>query len=439
MVGPSDVRQASRSEVLWVLLGQGVASRDHLATATGLSASTVSRVIDDLVQDGFVRERPSVPTGRRGRRITPIEFVGNVGAVVGVDLGGTNCRMIAVDLLGKVMQQFREETPNKLSGPRLARWLADRVDTLVDGAPLYSVTVGLPGIVHPLTGSVRAADNLPQVDGNGFVDELRKRLASPVSFDNDSNLALLGEMRLGGAQKYNVAVMFTIGTGLGAGVFLDGHLLRGRTGLVGEFGCYLPVGLDGETLQEVLSASGLLKEAARLGTPLESPIPLFSRRPPKELVAVRRRFERALFFALVGMTTAYDPEVIVLGGGVAPSLKNILPKLQKRLEALIPECPAVVLSKLGDPAGAIGALVVGLQEAYAQIGVDPGVLDSSVGPRLVELVQSPSAGVESPSVRSPAGGERTSPVQSTPARNHPARLSRKSPGRSSPDQYASPQ
>ena len=93
------------------------------------------------------------------------------------------------------------------------------------------------------------------------------------------------------------------------------------------------------------------------------------------------------------MTTAYEPEVIVLGGGVAPSLENILPELANRLRALIPECPDVVLSRLDDPAGAIGALVVGLQEAYTQIGVDPSVLDSSVGPRLVELVQSPKAGV----------------------------------------------
>ena len=258
----SDTRQASRSEVLWVLLGQGAASRDHLATTAGLSASTVSRVIDDLVRDGLVRERPSVPTGRRGRRITPVEFVGHVGAVVGIDLGGTYCRIIAVDLLGKVLHQVREETPQKLSSLKTARWLAERVNAVVGEESLYSVTVGIPGIVHPVTGTVRAASNLPQVDGNIFVDELRRRVGSPVSLDNDSNLALLGEMRLGAAQGYRNAVMFTIGTGLGAGVVLDGRLLRGRTGLVGEFGCFLPVGAGGETLEEVISASGLLKEAA---------------------------------------------------------------------------------------------------------------------------------------------------------------------------------
>jgi predicted NBD/HSP70 family sugar kinase len=111
-------------------------------------------------------------------------------------------------------------------------------------------------------------------------------------------------------------------------------------------------------------------------------------------MGVRNRFEQALFFALVGMTTAYEPEVIVLGGGVAESLGEILPGIEQRLRALIPECPALAISKLGDPAGAVGALIVGLQDAYVQMGVNPSELDVSVGPRLVELLQSSEPGTE---------------------------------------------
>ena len=188
--------------------------------------------------------------------------------------------------------------------------------------------------------------------------------------------------------------MFTIGTGLGAGVVLDGHLLRGRTGLIGEFGCYLPAGIDGETLEDVLSASGLVKAAARVGVPVDSPKTVLSGRPAKALMRVRSRFERVLFMALVAMTTAYEPEVIVLGGGVAESLGEILPEIERRLRALIPQCPALAISKLGDPAGAIGALIVGLHEAYVRIGVNPSELDVTVGPRLAELLQSTDPGTE---------------------------------------------
>jgi predicted NBD/HSP70 family sugar kinase len=375
-------------------LEQGISTREQLATATKLSAATVSRVVDELMKEGLVRDAASIPTGRPGRRITPVEFVAHVGSVVGVDLGGTNCRVIAVDLLGKVLHRVRTAVPEGLSTRKLAGWLADQVRSVANGASLYSVTVGLPGIVHPATSEVRTATNLPQVEGLGFVKALRRQLEVPVGFDNDSNLALLGEMRLGAAQHHKSAVMFTIGTGLGAGVVLDGRLLRGRTGLIGEFGVYLPVGFDGLTLEDVLSASGLVKEAARAGVPVDSAREILSGQPSKALMGVRNRFEQALFFALVGMTTAYEPEVIVLGGGVAESLGEILPGIEQRLRALIPECPALAISKLGDPAGAVGALIVGLQDAYVQMGVNPSELDVSVGPRLVELLQSSEPGTE---------------------------------------------
>jgi predicted NBD/HSP70 family sugar kinase/predicted transcriptional regulator len=393
-VASGSVRQASRSEILWALLEHGVATRERLSTAAGLSTATVCRVIDDLVKDGLVRETASLHTGRRGRRITPVEFVGQVGSVVGAALGGTDCRIIAIDLLGKVIQQVRTPTPRRRSTRGFADWVADQILSLVDGASLYSVTVGLPGVVHPLTGSVRAVPTLPEVEGLRFLEALRNRLGSPVSFDNESNLALLGEMRLGAAQNHRNAVMFTIGSGLGAGVVLDGRILRGRTGLVGEFGCYVPVGTEGDTLENVVSAGGLLREAEQLGVPLDSPEPIFSRRPPPELVEVRRRFERALQLALLAVTTAYDPEVVVLGGSMAPLLENMLPDLQAHLRTLIPECPALFLSKLGDQAGSIGALILGLHEAYVQIGVDPAVLDLSVGPRLVELLHSSGSRAE---------------------------------------------
>ena len=79
---------------------------------------------------------------------------------------------------------------------------------------------------------------------------------------------------------------------------------------------------------------------------------------------------------------------------MAPLLENMLPDLQAHLRTLIPECPALFLSKLGDQAGSIGALILGLHEAYVQIGVDPAVLDLSVGPRLVELLHSSGSRAE---------------------------------------------
>lgn len=378
----SAARQANRSAVLWAVLRAGTASRIDIARSAGLSAATVSRVIDGLIADGLVREAAAVPTGRPGRRITPVCFVAEAGVVVGVDLGGSNCRLIAVDLLGTVRARVRTTTPAGHSTGQLARWVADSIGELVGEAPLAFVSVGLPGVVNTAAGEVRAAPNLPQVEGGAFIAALTDLMDAPVAFDNDSNLALRGEMRLGAARDCRSAVMFTIGTGLGAGVVLDNRLLRGRTGLVGEFGA-LPVA-DG-TLEDVLAGRGLLEASAAAGFALDSPAPVFAEGAPPALVAVRRRFAEALLLGLVAVAAAYEPEVIVIGGGVAPSLGAVVAEASRALAARLPGAPRVELSSLGDPAGAIGAVIAGLHDAYVGLGVDEALLDGSIGPGLAEL------------------------------------------------------
>jgi predicted NBD/HSP70 family sugar kinase len=320
--------------------------------------------------------------------VSPVEFVSQVGAAVGVDIGGSNCRFIASDLLGNVLRQFCGETPTSLGAQHLAGWVVSRVRSLVTDIPLRAVAIGLPGVVHPgASSSVWGAPNLPQVEGEDFVKALREQVEFPVIFDNDSNFAVLGEMRLGAARGRTSATMLTIGTGLGAGVVVGGQLLRGDGGFVGEFG-YIPVGADGEPLEQVLSARWLVAKARQLGIDLANPAPLFSRRPPRSLSGLRRRFEQGLLLVLSIIASAYDPEVIVLGGGVSSSLEeNVLPRVGTRLKEMLPISPVIAVSQLGDVAGAIGALVLALHEAYVQLGVERSRLDGYVGMRLAEHVQ----------------------------------------------------
>ncbi len=384
-VEASDARHANRSAVLWALLQRGTATRLELGSAARLSPATVSRVVDGLTGEGLVRDSPLVPTGRRGRRISPVAFNGDVGAVVGVDLGGSNCRLVATDLLGRVLARTRRRTPSRLSTAKLARWVSDQALALLEDRSVGRVAVGLPGIVDPQTGAVRGAPNLPQVEGLSFIEAIRDQVPVPVTFDNDSNMAVLGEIRLGGGRGKRNVVMFTIGTGLGAGVVMDGRLLRGRSGLVGELG-YLPVGLDGTTLESLLSAHGLMAQAAQRGVHLTSLTAMFALSAPKALQEIRKRFSKGLLTALVAVTVAYEPDVVVLGGGVANSLRETIGGLEKELHTIVPEGPELAVSAIGDAAGAFGAVVAGLHDAYVQLGVDPSLLDGSVGPELTGVL-----------------------------------------------------
>ena len=103
------------------------------------------------------------------------------------------------------------------------------------------IALGLPGAVGEAGDQVSNAPNLPQIEDPAFLAGLRAALPAPIVIDNDANYALLGEQRFGAASAAPTAAMITLGAGLGSALAIGGRLLRGKHGLVGEFG-QLPVG-----------------------------------------------------------------------------------------------------------------------------------------------------------------------------------------------------
>jgi predicted NBD/HSP70 family sugar kinase len=365
-------RAANRSGILATILAEsGTVTRTRLAAHTGLSQATVSRVVDALIRDGLVAEGDAVASGGTGRSAVTLHAAADRGLTCGVDLGGTNCRLVVGDLLGRPLARSQEVIPDQ-SAAGLAAWLGRLVTELaasVSSAGLRAVAVGLPGVVSPDGVTVSGAPNLPQIEGDSFSRHLRRELGIPVSLHNDSNLALLGEMRFGAARGLGTVVMLTIGTGLGAGVAVNGQPLVGRGGLVGEFG-YLPAGPRGESLESLVAGAGLVQHALSLGAEVTSAQDLFSVPPPAGTAPVRRRFRHALLLLLTTAVIAYDPEAIVIGGGIAAAIAPDLPGIQRQLGDLLPSAPDVVLSDLGGLSGAFGALAAACQAVYVDLGVD---------------------------------------------------------------------
>jgi predicted NBD/HSP70 family sugar kinase len=366
-------RAANRSVILAAILAEsGNVTRTRLAAHTGLSQATVSRVVDALIREGLVAEGDVVASGGTGRSAVTLHAAADRGLTCGVDLGGTNCRLVVGDLLGRPLARSQEVIPADQSAAGLAGWLGRLVTELAascSSAELRAVAVGLPGVVSPDGVTVSGAPNLPQIEGDGFSRHLRRELGMPVSLHNDSNLALLGEMRFGAARGLGTVVMLTIGTGLGAGVALNGQLLLGRGGLVGEFG-YLPAGPKGESLESLVAGAGLVQQARSLGAGVASAQDLFTVPPPAKTARVRRRFRHALLLLLTTAVIAYDPEAIVIGGGIAAAIAPDLAGIQRQLREQLPSAPDVVLSDLGGLSGAFGALAAACQAVYVDLGVD---------------------------------------------------------------------
>lgn len=327
-------------------------------------------MVDALLSEGLLRETDEVASGRRGRRATLVEVVAERAVVVGVDLGASSTRFVVADLLAEPLGRRISPTPGDCSPEDLAAWLADEVAaTAGDWSDrVAAVAVGLPGAVRRHDRSVSSAPNLPQVEQPAFLDALEDRLRPTLDLDNDSNYALLGEQRFGAARSAATAVMLTIGAGLGAGVSLDGQLLRGRNGLVGEFG-HLPVGPLGTPLEHLVTGPGIMRRAAELGRELTSPTELFAADADDQLVAMRRHVEQAMLIALTAAVVSYEPEIIVLGGGVARSLTPRLEGLGEALRRITPAAPPLVPAQLHDLSGALGAVVAALHRVYLDLGL----------------------------------------------------------------------
>jgi glucokinase len=168
---------------------------------------------------------------------------------IGVDLGGTNLRIAAVDEQGTLLEKVSLGT--KLSMGR-DRVIDDMCDAIQRMSQKYKPTprrslgigIGVPGIIDLENGMMRAAVNLPGWGNYPARAEIQRRLQTTVILENDGNVAALGEKWLGAARDFSDMAMLTLGTGVGGGLVLGDAIWHGVNGMAGEFG-HITVAPDG--------------------------------------------------------------------------------------------------------------------------------------------------------------------------------------------------
>jgi predicted NBD/HSP70 family sugar kinase/biotin operon repressor len=417
-----DIRELNRNAVLTELLNQRPATRKQIAEATGISAATVTRAVDQLILDGVVCEVSEVVVENRGRRAILLDLVADASLVLGIDLGASNTRMIATDLLANPIMAIEVPTPTELAPTELALWVADQAKLAMGERwdAVAAVSLGLPGAVSQVDRSVSNAPNLRQVEDSTFLTVCELAIGRPLHADNDANLALLGELRFGAARHTPYAALLSLGAGLGVGIAIDGVILRGRHGLVGEFG-QIPVGPNGERLESYTTGPGLLRHATAAGVELASPAELFAAGsgvigsggiavalggsmsgptgaadepgteagvlgstgpleriggPNQARAKLRADFDQALVTVLTAIAVSSEPETIVLGGGIAKSLTDSLESYQLLLERNIRIAPTLTSVELGDFSGAAGGVVAALHAVYLDLGVQSSSLSA---------------------------------------------------------------
>ena len=307
---------------------------------------------------------------------------------IGIDIGGTKVAGGVVDAEGKVHGRARRDTPHRSTSPRVVEdTIVSVVEELLAGTdePIEAVGIGAAGFVAADRATVVFAPHLSWRN-EPLREALSSRVALPTFVDNDANAAVWAEHRFGAGRGESHLVMVNLGTGIGGGIVLDGHVIRGRHGIAGEFG-HMQVVPDGIRCEcgnrgcweQYASGNALVREARALfsaGSPVVSD--LFDRvggRPedltgPLVTEAARdgdplarellSEIGRWLGLGIADLAAALDPGTFVIGGGVSAAGDLLLEPARVAFRRQLtgrgyrPEA-AIVAAQLGNEAGLVGA------------------------------------------------------------------------------------
>ena len=313
------------------------------------------------------------------------------GVALGIDIGGTKIAAGLVQRDGRLLHATRTRTPR----PPTAGAVIDAVRDLVArelGHPaaragLVGVGVGTAGVVDPHTGVIASAtESLIDWRGTDLAASLRGLCRVPVTVDNDVNAIGLAETIVGAAKGFGRCLVVAVGTGIGGALIRDGKVDRGASGTAGEVG-HLPIGpadgprctcgrrghLESYASGPALHRRFLASAGSAAAADLRDIARLASTGDP---IAVETLVYGATILgrALGGVTNLFDPDVVVVGGGVlsvGPTFTRPMTKAYR--DELLPGTSHVPLrrARLGARSGLIGAAMLAFQSAGSQSPTRP--------------------------------------------------------------------
>ena len=371
------VKTVNRMALLRLLRAQDGLSRADLSERSGLTRSTVGLLIQELIDEGWLLEADACSTGAVGRRPTPLHLDGSRLLLLGAELGPDSIRVVATSIRGEVLHaseaSLRSRDPDDACRQlaSMARVLAGHV--MRRKTQLLGVGVGLHGPVDKRSGVLEFA---PNIGWRGV--EIGRHLAAdlaevglgevPVYFQNEADLAAVGESDFREGPVDDPLVYVSCGIGVGAGIMLNEALFTGISGSAGEIG-HTTLVIDGAAcscgrlgcaeayigLKSIASATGCVKGRSIDRQALRS-------RMAAGDDAVRRAFMRAgqaLGVLLQNAWSTFNPQAIVLGGetitlggdALLDAATSVLTGYAQRAGL---KAPRVRLARYGDLAAAVG-------------------------------------------------------------------------------------
>ncbi|WP_258360824.1 ROK family transcriptional regulator [Moorella sulfitireducens] len=389
---PKLLRELNARLIIDAIREAGSLSRAEVARQLGLSAPTVSLIIEQLINKGILQETGTGDSSG-GRR--PIMLALNPGYryVAGVDLGKQEVGLALGNLNGDLMAEGSLTFEPGDAGEVVLKRVAETILAMcrengLDPHLLAAIALAVPGIYDPASGLVKMVARSFDWERLKPVEVLRGYFNSPVLVKNDVNTAALGEFWRGKGRGASNLAYISVGLGIGAGIILNGQLLEGCHGAAGEIGF---MALGKEALDPVFRRYGHLETIASTAAVVERAREIVAAGKPGLLLGLSRGNKGRVDFRLVcqaaglqdedacclleemarwvGLAVAnlqqvLDLELIVIGGEVLAAGEIFLNKFKETLATIACSPPEIVYSSLGEKTGLLGTFAVALDYVY---------------------------------------------------------------------------
>jgi glucokinase len=313
---------------------------------------------------------------------------------IGIDLGGTTLKGALVTSEGEIIHEIRIDTehksPEALFSQVVESALALRNDDRAGGR-VAAIGMGIPGLVNRKTNRVEVMPNLPALTDIDIPAELSRETGLPVVLDNDANAAAYAELQVGAARGRRNVFFVTLGTGIGAGLIIDGHVYRGAAGFAGEFG-HMTIDPEGiecgcgniGCLETIASGPNIVRRTrerlyrdrtsslSRLAVPRDreftaEDIARAAQQGDEMAQVMMERTGMFLGIAIAAVINLLNVDMVVMGGGVMEAGDLILkPTIKETRRRAFPpsfnSCD-IVIARLGPSAGMIGAALLARDQA----------------------------------------------------------------------------
>jgi glucokinase-like ROK family protein len=393
------VREINLSIILNALRDHSPISRASLAATTGLNKTTVSSLVQQLIDAHFVSEIGAGRTEEMGRPGILLELNPRAGCIIGAEIGVDFISVIVTDFAAEVLWSHQEQTEAHSSRESI---ISRTLDVIKEGIEqtrgqckaVLGLGLGLPGIVDVGSGTLLFAPNLRWRDVP-LREILQAEFDFPIYVDNEANMATLGESYFGVARGARSVLYVSAGVGLGGGIVLDGRILSGTAGFAGEVG-HMTMVIDGlecncgnrgcwETLvsQEALyrrirnevasgKSTSLAPYVADKSEALTVPLIVEAARSgDKVALAALEETAYYLGIGLANLVNALNPEIVVFGGILSVANEFLMPVVNRIIKERALRWSFDSMQLLAAAHGVDACVMGGIASVYHQILSQP--------------------------------------------------------------------